>query len=423
MPHVSVNALVIGAGVIGSSVAYHLARLGMTDIRVVDPDLEGSLSSSELNAGGVRATFNQAINIEMSKLTIDFFAHHAQEMGYRDVGYLWLKTSEGFAKAQAVTELQRSLGWSVEEWDVAELRRKIPFIDKTDDLAGALFAPRDGLVNPNLVKVFYRNEARKLGVIFEDRTFVLSSEEKSSSEMEVRCRKFVQLTQEQKVHVLSGKLSEPAQAPGATTGPSGSEASEIRYRAQIVINCAGPWAAEVARALAYESPAYPLRRQVSIFDCRDVDLSPYGMIVDTSGVYFHPEAMNGLAGFAIQGEEPKFNFEYGGEAFFTEYIWAPLFERSSRFERLKHLTGWAGLYDVSPDESAIIGKAARGQRREYDRVFEAHSFSGHGVMHCHSAGVVLAELILNGKYSSLDAAALSADRFKSGKLLHEGAVI
>jgi glycine/D-amino acid oxidase-like deaminating enzyme len=409
MSHVSVKALVIGAGVIGSSVAYHLARLGMTDIRVIDPDLEGSLSSSELNAGGVRATFSQSINIEMSTATIEFFSKNAADVGYRDVGYLWLKTAEGLDKARATTELQRRLGWSVDQWDVAQLRKKIPFIDKTDDLAGALFAPKDGLVNPNLVKVFYRNEARKLGVVFEDRTLVLGSRELSQSEIEIRCRKFASFSQTQKVEVLSG----------AQLG----EGSETRYHAQIVINCAGPWAAGVAQALDYESPAFPLRRQIAIFDCRDVDLTPYGMIVDTSGVYFHPEAMNGLAGFATPDEKPGFNFAYDGETFFTESIWAPLYERSSHFERLKHLTGWSGLYDVSPDESAIIGRAARGKRSSYDQVFEAHSFSGHGVMHSHAAGTALAELIVNGKCATFNAGCLSADRFVTGKLLHEGAVI
>ena len=407
-----VTALVIGAGVIGSSVAFHLARLGMTGIRVIDPDLEGALSSSELNAGGVRATFGQALNIEMSKLSIEFFEKHRNETGYRGVGYLWLKTPEMLAQSRAATELQQRCGWAVETWDVARLRRMVPFIDKTDDLAGAVFAPKDGLVNPNLIKNFYRTEARKLGVVFDDRTVVRGIDEVSTSESEVICTKFSELSHDQKLQLYSGSV--PASA------------HEVRYRAEIVVNCAGPWAASVAKTLGYESPAFPLRRQVSIFDCRDVDLTHYGMIVDTSGVYFHPEAMNGLAGFAVKEEQPRVNFEYDGDAFFTEFIWPALYERASGFERLKHLTGWAGLYDVSPDESAIIGRALQGGRLKFLNVFEAHSFSGHGVMHSHAAGIALAELIVQGKYSTVDASLLSAERFgqgKSGQLLHESAVI
>ncbi len=404
-----VTALIVGAGVIGSSVAYHLARLGMKNIRVIDPDLEGSLSSSELNAGGVRATFAQAINVEMSKLSIEYFAAHRDETGYRDVGYLWLKTPEMLAAAEGASELQSRLGWPIEKWDVTELRTKIPFIDKTDDLAGAIFAPRDGLVNPNLIKNHYRSEARKLGVVFDDRTLLKVAEEISASETNVRCVRFGALTHEDKIRIYSGEAV--------------GEVQEVEYRAEIVINCAGPWASEVARSLGYDSPAYPVRRQVSIFDCRDVDLSHYGMIVDTSGVYFHPEAMNGLAGFAVKGEERSVNFTYDGEAFFNEHIWPALYERAAGFERLKHLTGWAGLYDVSPDESAIIGLAARGRRLQFSQVYEAHSFSGHGVMHCHAAGIALAELVVNRKFATIDAGALSAERFVTGKLLHEGAVI
>jgi glycine/D-amino acid oxidase-like deaminating enzyme len=401
------EVLIIGAGVIGSSVAYHLAKLGHSNVRVVDPDLEGSLSSSELNAGGVRATFSQPLNIEMSKQTIEFFARHREETGYRDVGYLWLRTPEQMESAKASTELQRKLGWAIEEWDVSRLRSKVPFIDKTDDLAGALFAPKDGLVNPNLLKNFYRAEARKLGVVFDDRTFVRGMEEISENEAEVHCVRLGALSHDEKIGVFS-----EAQAHGEI----------VTYRAKTVINCAGAWAGRIAGILGYDSPAFSVRRQISVFDCRDVDLSHYGMIVDSSGVYFHPEAMNGLAGFAMK-EDPSFSYSYDGEAFFNEYIWAPLYERSSKFERLKHLTGWAGLYEVSPDESAIIGKAARGKRLRFDSVFESHSFSGHGVMHCHSAGLALAELIVHGKYSTVDASPLSAERFTSGRLLHEGAVI
>src|SRR4051794_22717932 len=89
-----VETLIVGGGLIGSSVAMHLAKMGMTGVRVIDFDLEGSLSSSELNAGGVRATWMQAINIEMSKITIDYFSNIAEEVGYKACGYLWLHSEK-----------------------------------------------------------------------------------------------------------------------------------------------------------------------------------------------------------------------------------------------------------------------------------------------------------------------------------------
>jgi glycine/D-amino acid oxidase-like deaminating enzyme len=409
-----VETLIIGAGLIGSSVAMHLARKGERGIRVVDFDLEGSLSSSELNAGGVRATWGQAINIEMSRISINYFASVASEVGYRPCGYLWLKTPESLPAALQARELQQQLGWEVQAWDVAELRRRVPFIDKTDDLAGAVFAPRDGLVNPNLLKNHYRAKARELGVVFEDRTWVSGAESLGEGRgIAVHARQLHSPAfHEAKLSVFSGRPE-----------TEGLPWTEVRYEAARVINCAGPWAPQVAAILGYNCPSQPVRRQVCIFDCREVDLTSYGMVVDPSGVYFHPEASNGLAGFAQPHEPSGVRFQYDGESFFEEWIWPALYQRSTGFERLKHLTGWAGLYEVSPDESAILGQAVSGKLSGAGRIFEAHSFSGHGAMHSYAAGMLVAEKIVRGRYETLDAEVFSASRFAEGRLLREHAVI
>jgi len=410
----AVETLIIGAGLIGSSVAMHLAKLGMTGIRVVDFDLEGTLSSSELNAGGVRATWVQPINIQMSKATIEYFAKVADEVGYRACGYLWLHSPDRLEHALKARERQVGMGWPVEVWDVAELRRRVPFIDKTDGIAGAAFAPRDGLLNPNLLKNHFRAEARALGVVFDDRTLVRKVEYSATGRAKVR------LTAERFEGVMSheAKLEVLGPEPRASYGRA-----EVVYEAQRVINCAGPWASQIAGILGYPTPVKPVRRQVCIFDCRDVDLTPYGMIVDTSGVYFHPEATNGLAGFAVPGEPDGINYNYEGDTFFNEIIWPALYERSSGFERLKHLTGWAGQYEVSPDECAIIGPAVAGEAGRSGAVFEAHSFSGHGVMHSWAAGLALAEKIVRGRYETFDCEILSAKRFETGALIRENLVI
>ncbi len=401
-----VETLIIGAGVIGSSTAMHLARLGMTGIHVIDLDLEGTLSSSELNAGGVRATWVQPINIEMSKITIDYFSEVAQEVGYKPCGYLWLHPAERWARAVAAREVQAKMGWPVEVWDVAQLRSRIPFLDKTDGIAGALFAPRDGLINPNLLKKHYRELARSSGVEFVDRTVLRECryDAGSGTLVHATCERFEKvMSHETKLEIAASELPHLGR-------------SKVEYRAQRVINCAGPWAFRVARILGYKTPAHPVRRQVCIFDGRDVDLTAYGMIVDTSGVYFHPEAMNGLAGFANHDEPAGINFEYDGERFFEERIWPALYERSTAFERLKHVTGWAGLYEVSPDECGIMGEVQ-------DRVFEAHSFSGHGVMHSYAAGLALAEEIIFGRSKTVDISQLSGKRFEAGQLIRENLVI
>jgi glycine/D-amino acid oxidase-like deaminating enzyme len=408
---IKTDTLIIGAGVIGSAVAMNLAKLARPaqgDLRVVDFDLEGSLSSSELNAGGVRGTWNQPVNVSMSKLTIDWFAENAQSVGYRDVGYLWLKTPETLPKALLAREQQIATGWPVDAWDLAELKRRVPFIDKTDDLAGAIFSGRDGLVNPNGVKSLLREQARAQGAVFDDRLLLNSAERDGRGQWLLSFQKYpARLSDQERIAVLSDEKTD-------------AEPELVRYEARRVVNCAGAWAASVAKILGYESPVFPLRRQISLFDCRGLDMTRYGMIVDTSGVYFHAEGTHVLAGFATN-EPKKINYQYDGEDFFTQSIWSALYERASAFENLKHFTGWAGQYEVSPDESAVIGEVADAGLQ--GSVFEAHSFSGHGVMHCHAAGLALAELMVHGKYSTIDASILSGARFEAGKLVHETAVI
>ncbi len=409
-----VDTVVVGAGLLGSSVAMHLAQKGMVGsdgVRVVDFDLEGTLSSSELNAGGVRATWVQPINIELSKDSIEYFATHAEDVGYRACGYLWLHPEDRLPAAMKARERQMAAGWPVEAWGISELQRRVPFLDKTDGIAGALFAPRDGLVNSNLLKNHFRTRARAAGVLFEDRMRLRKAELEQTGSVLLEFERFERaLTSEEKIEELSGRVS-------------GAPRRVEKIRAKRVVNCAGPWASEIAKILHYPCASVPVRRQISLFDCRDVDLTPYGMIVDTSGVYFHPEATNGLAGFATPGEPAGVNYEYDGEDFFMERIWPALYERSTAFERLRHVTGWAGLYEVSPDESAILGKVQVGDAGAHGSVYEAHSFSGHGAMHSYAAGRSLAELLLGGRFETIDVSLLSGRRFVDGRLLHEGLVI
>lgn len=417
------EVLVIGAGVIGSSVAMHLAQAGVPDVRVVDFDLEGTLSSSELNAGGVRGTWFQPVNITASRISIDYFASVSSEVGYRPCGYLWLRTPEKLEWALKARELQQSLGWPVEAWDLAELKRRVPFLDKLEGVAGAIYGPRDGLINPNLLKNHFRARAREAGVVFEDRIWIHGAEYSASQgpggaqnpKIRVRALKYPPaLNLEQKQAVL---------AAGAPSAAIEAGARPVEFKPRIVVNCAGPWAPEIARVLGYDCPSRPVRRQICVFDSRDVDLSPYGMMIDTSGVYFHPEAMNGMAGFADPAEPAGKNFSYDGESFFMNVIWPALYERSSAFERLRHLTGWSGLYESSPDESAIVGRVEKGDAGRHGGVFEAHSFSGHGVMHSHAVGLAIAERVARGRYESWDASPLSAERFPAGRLLKESLVI
>ena len=405
----SFNTLIIGGGLLGSSTAYHLARLGAKNIAVVDADLAGRLSSSELNAGGARSSWDQSNNVELSKASIEFMRANSDKSGFRSCGYLWMFSSEQWDAGVKRTEfLRKKHSIHVDVLSVPQLRAKTPFIDKTEDLAGAVFSPEDGLFNPNLLKIYFRDEAKKNGVTFLDGHRVKKIQFPGADKVEVSCELIPPKNE--------GELKEFYESDPASLQKSSGET--VTLEGNRLANCAGAWASRIAGLVGYETPVYALRRQVSIFDVRDFDMADYGMMVDPSGVYFHPEATNILGGYAEPAEPKGWNLNYEGESFFQEKIWMPLFERSSKFEQLKHLTGWGGLYEMTPDKNAVLGAVAG-----KPHVFENHGYSGRGAMQSYAAGRGLAELMHLGKFETLDLSAMNGDRFRTGNLIPEGLLI
>jgi glycine/D-amino acid oxidase-like deaminating enzyme len=400
------DVVVVGAGLIGSAVAMGLVRQGVSSVVVVDLDLSGEWSSSELNAGGVRATWSQKVNLLTSKFSIEYFQTVAETIGYRDCGYLWLHRPETFQAALKAREMHVAHGWDVEILDPKEIQRRHPFMDKIDDLAGGLFGVKDGLVNPNRLKEHFREGALLKGARFLDGVFVTASNEGNGSKWRIRGFQFSEsLKSEEKRRIL---VENPKQEDAFDL----AHGEWIEIECDRVVNAGGAWAPKLAGVLGYASPSAPLRRQISLFHARDLDLTPYGMIIDPSGVYFHPESIYGLSGFANRNESEGYHFHYDAAAFFEEYIWPALYERSRSFESLRHVSGWAGLYENSPDHHAIVG-AVEGR----PGVFEAHSFSGHGAMQSYGVGIALSELIVKGRYETLDLNELSGNRFKSGRTI------
>ncbi len=401
------DILVIGGGLIGSAIAMGLSRLGVSAVTTVDLDLSGEWSSSELNAGGVRATWSQKVNLLASKFSIEYFQTVAEAVGYRDCGYLWLHRPGTFETALKAREMHVSHGWQVDVFDQKGIRERFPVIDKVDDLAGALFGVKDGLVNPNRLKEHFREEASARGARFLDGVFVTGSNGGAGGKWKIRAFRFSELLKsEEKRRILQ-------ENPASSEAFSGIPGEWIEIECEKVVNAAGAWAPKLAGILGYECPSAPMRRQISLFHARDLDLTPYGMIIDPSGVYFHPESIYGLSGFANRNEKEGFNFHYDADAFFEEHIWPALYERSTAFESLRHVSGWAGLYENSPDHHAIIGAAVPGS----DSVFEAHSFSGHGAMQSYAVGIALAERIVKNRYETLDLTELSGERFRSGRAI------
>jgi len=383
--------ILIGAGIIGSSVAMGLAERGV-HVAVVDIDLSGRLSSSEKNAGGVRATWWQPVNITLCRESIRYYETIREEVGFRQKGYLWLYDDETWAKASEHLELQRALGHPIEALTPAEVNRRVPEIDRLDGLAGATFSPADGLINPNLLKQHYRTRAMASGATFLDRVYV-GAANVAANEVRLQCSQATApLTDEGLERLMTDS------ADGADYG------QPFELRADAVAITTGAWSDKVLGIFGLENYSEPIRRQICLADNRATNFAAYGMIVDTSGVYFHNEGAHILAGYSPPDTPPGRHFNYDGEPFFQDEIWPRMYARMSCCERMRHAGGWAGLYEVSPDRSAIIGRAA-------PRVYEAHSFSGRGVMQSYGAGQALAELIVEGRYLKFDAGALARERF------------
>ena len=398
MATTTAGTLIIGAGVAGSALAMHLAELGAEGVLVVDPDLAGIRSSSELNAGGVRATWWQPVNIELCAASIAFLREHGTEVGFRPHGYLWLYGPELWTGAREHVALQRRFGQEVELLTPRDIGARWPEIDRLQGIAGATFSPQDGLVNPNAVKEFYRRRARAAGARFVDRRMVINVQRDGSRITSVRAR----------------RLADEADALAALVGPS-PPGNDDEITCTCVVNAAGPWASRVAELFGAPVPCRAVRRQVSMVACRDVDLSGYGMIVDTSGCYFHHEGGEMiLAGYSPPGDPAGYRFDYDGRAFFESEIWPRLAARVSRMDRLEHVRGWAGLYELSPDHSALLGRIGG-----IENAYEMHSFSGRGVMQSYAAGLALAELIMTGRFLTADASALAGSRFVTGALQPE----
>jgi FAD-dependent oxidoreductase domain-containing protein 1 len=407
------EVLVAGGGVVGSAIACALAERGVRDVHVLDLDLAGRYASSELNAGGARATWWQEVNAAGCRDTLAFFAAHAAELDFRPCGYLWLYADRAlYGRARERHGLQQRLGLGVELLEPAEVWRRWSLLDRhREEIVGATFSPRDGLVNPNAVRRLYRSRAEALGVRFHNHHYVAGVETSGRSPG---------LRRVAALHVLEIRPP-PASDEGRRVErmltshhvpPEWIEAHHV-LRPEVVVNALGAWSPVLSAKLGVRDVATPVRRQIGLVDVHEedlaegVELGSLGMIVDPSGLYFHPEGRFVLAGYSTPREPPGYDFHYDGRAFFEEELWPRLAWRMSSFERCEHVRGWAGLYAVTPDCSGVVGRVTG-----FANLIEAHSFTGRGVMQSYAVGRGVAELITRGGYQSLDLSPLAADRFR-----------
>ncbi|KUN88310.1 NAD(P)/FAD-dependent oxidoreductase [Streptomyces griseoruber] len=364
------SVVVIGGGVIGTSIAYHLAAAGVRDVLLVERDDLGAGSTSKA-AGGVRAQFSDELNIQLGARSLEAFGRFGEEFGHdiglHRVGYLFLlSTPEEVASFEAGVRLQNALGVPSRMIDPAEARRLSPLIT-TDGLRAAAFSPDDGHCTPEAVVQGYAAAARRCGARILRRTAVTGIETRGDT--------------------ITGVTT--------TLGPITTD---------TVICAAGAWSRSVGAMVGVDLPVQPLRRQIAVTEAVPGLPPDLPMTIDfTTTLYFHSEGPGLLVGMSDPDERPGFATD-------THDRWIPrlagaLEHRAPDILELRRTGGWAGLYEVTPDHNALIGEASSTSRFLY-----ATGFSGHGFLQGPAVGEVVRDLYL-GRVPFVDVTPLSAGRF------------
>jgi sarcosine oxidase subunit beta len=373
----SAEVVVIGAGVVGASVAYHLARMGCGPVLVLEREAAPGQGSTGRATGGFRAQFGSETNVRLSQLSREKLLGFEEELGvdpgYRPCGYLFLAEDEAQLGALRETQsVQRAAGLDeAMEVGLSEIEGINPAI-RADGLVGGVFCPTDGFLKPMEILRGYVAGAERLGVRFEYGTECTGFELDGAGRIST-------------VHATSGDVA-----------------------AGSVVNAAGAWAGVVAREAGLDLPVEPLRRQVAIthpFAALPEDM-PMTIFVRDG---FHLRVRDGRV-LLLLPDEPDVADPFDQS---VEEAWVGAVVETAR-ERVPCLEGasvdregcWAGLYEMSPDSHALLGRA-----QEVENLYLANGSSGHGVMHSPALGQLLAEIMSGGSALAIDVHALRSSRF------------
>ena len=364
--------VIIGGGVMGASLAYHLATRGQRDVVLLERGEIFGQGATGKCAGGIRHQFGTEINVQLSIESIRMLERFSDEpgmqIGLHQDGYLFILTrSEDVTQFRRNVELQHRLGVRTEWLSGDDVRRRLPLLE-LDDVLGGTFYGRDGLCDPSSVVAGYVTGARQLGArLFTD-------------------------TEVTGLRATNGRVR-------TVCTPFG----EIETDA--VVNAAGPSAAKVGRMLGLDLPIVPLRRQMLVTTPMPEVPPDFPFVIDfASGLYFHREGPGLLTGQSNPdqppGEDESVDLEWERVHLAAAVKRLPLLEQAG----LAH--HWAGLYEMTPDAHPLLGRLA-----PFENAFIVAGFSGHGFMHGPIAGKLLAEVMLDGVAHTLDIAPLDPNRF------------
>ena len=377
------DIVIIGGGVMGASIAFHLASRGTGNIVLLEKEELFGQGSTGRCAGGVRYQFGTEINIKLSLASLPMLERFKDEIGqeidYRKCGYLLVLTNENDVKVfQHNVDLQHKLGVQTKWLNGDDVRKQVPLMKFNDAIAGT-FHQMDGLVDPNSVVMGYVNAAQKMGVRMLNNTEVRGID-------------------------VGGGVVE------------GVETNQGLIKTRLVINAAGPWAGQVGQLAGIHIPIQPIRRQMFTTGSLAGVPQDFPFVIDfAKSLYFHREGEGLLIGMSNPDQKPAFDQNVDEEWELTNLEAA--IERMPMLENANRASHWAGLYEMTPDAHPIYGKTS------VDGFLVCAGFSGHGFMHGPVSGKLMSEYILDGAFSTVDVSTLDITRFDEGRLIKEYNVV
>jgi sarcosine oxidase, subunit beta len=380
VPADSADVVIVGGGVVGASIAYHLAKRGAgAGVVLLERNTLGS-GSTGAAVGGIRSQFSTPINIEMSLESVRFWRQAEDELGmpvdYTQDGYLFLaQTMAEREQFERNIELQNSFGVPSRLLEPDEAAQMIPGLN-VDDVTAAAFSAEDGRGGPHEATQAFATRARERGV---------------------RILEGVEVTG---MDVAGGRIQSVETSTGRITTP-------------VVVNAAGPWAGLLAASVGVDLPVKPYRREIFVSEPFDLLPRRFPNLIDLHAGWYVWREGPGLLMSGHKDAHSSFDrhVDWAGLSSIAQFAVhrLPVLEHA-RFDK----KAWAGLYDVSPDDHAILGTVPG-----LGGFFLACGFSGHGFQHSPATGRLMAELILDGRTTGIDITPLSIERFRTGHLLHE----
>lgn len=378
------DIVIIGGGCMGVSAAYYLAERG-AQVVLLEREKFLGMGSTGRNAGGVRYQFSTEVNVRLSMFSLDVISHLEELFGisaaYHPIGYLFLLTTQAeVAEFKRNVEMQHRVGVSwVRYVEPAEIKSMIPLVN-LDGVIGGTICPRDGLADPNSVTQGFAKGARQHGAQIETETTVTG------------------------IKTSGGRISSVVTNQG-------------EIATHTVVNCAGPWAAQIGKMVSVDIPIAPVRRQFFVTDALPQIPRDHPMTIEmATSLYFHPEGAGLLVGMSNADEKPGDTYAID-EEFHLKTLERGLY-RLPLLEHARIASQTAGLYEVTPDDQPIIA-----QVRASPGFYIAAGFSGHGFQHSPATGKLMSELILDGSAKTIDISSLTFERFAEGRLNQEGNVV